>query len=131
MKRVVLFLLVAAVLLAGLWIGLRPAPPAAVATTAAEPSAEAAPASVKRFELSFPASEPTATVLQVMQGELVEVQVTSARDDELHLHGYELAVPLQAGVPGTLRVLAEHAGRFELELHGAHAEIAVLEVQPR
>ena len=38
---------------------------------------------------------------------------------------------LRAGEPATLAFTAEHAGRFEIELHHRHAEIGALEVSPR
>ncbi len=138
--RLAIFAVLALLLLAALWLGLRPAPPPAlppapqqlpVAVGAEVPVAAAAPA-VQRFTLTapLPAAAPRET-LRVQAGDTVEIVVTSAQDDELHLHGYDLAVDLRAGEPGTLRLVAEHAGRFEIELHRGHAEIAVLEVAPR
>lgn len=69
--------------------------------------------------------------LTVVQGTEVTVVVTSDRDDELHLHGYDRAVKLAARKPTPLTFLADRAGRFELELHGTHAGIAAIEVQPQ
>jgi FtsP/CotA-like multicopper oxidase with cupredoxin domain len=143
MKRLLLFLVIAAAVLGGLWYGLRPSssPPAASPVTAdtkpaanvADATNAAAPAasSVQRFELRPPAAGMPATVLQVQEGDNVALVVTSAHNDELHLHGYDLSLQLQPGVPGTLLFQAQHAGRFDVELHHAHAELAVLEVRPR
>lgn len=64
------------------------------------------------------------------QGQHVQIDVLSDRDDELHLHGYDLHLPLSAGKPVTLSLHAEHSGRFELELHKRHLSLAVLEVHP-
>lgn len=69
--------------------------------------------------------------VQVRQGESVMLRLTSDHDDELHLHGYDLQLQLQANKPASLLVQAEHSGRFELELHHAHVDLAVLEVQPK
>ena len=68
--------------------------------------------------------------MTVPQGTEVTIRVHTDVADELHLHGYDRKVPISAGDPGVLTFLADRAGRFELELHKAHAELAVLEVQP-
>ncbi|WP_157622726.1 hypothetical protein [Solimonas soli] len=128
MKRALLFLIAAAAVLGGLWLALRP-PPADLSAPAAAPAPAAG--AVKRFELRPLPAEALTPVLHARQGDTIEFVVTAAGDDELHLHGYDLALDLKAGEPGTLRFVAEHAGRFDLELHHAHAELAVLEVQPR
>lgn len=136
--RLVIFGVAALLLLASLWVGLRPeVPPSAQAPAALEtPSVVevqtlAAPETL-RFTLLAPLPEGvTGSVLRAQVGDRVEITVTSAQDDELHLHGYDRVLPLKADEPGTLALVAEHAGRFEIELHGAHSEIAVLEVSPR
>ncbi len=139
--RFALFVAAAVALLAGLWIALRPLPapapaPAGVPTAAgaaADPAQAAPEALTQRFSLSAPVPPGGAEnrVLRVRSGDTVELTVTSASDDEMHLHGYDLALRLRAGEPATLRFVAEHAGRFEIELHRTHAEIGALEVLPR
>ena len=64
------------------------------------------------------------------QGQQVQIEVLSDRDDELHLHGYDLHFALPAGKAVTLSLRAEHSGRFELELHKQHLTLAALEVHP-
>ena len=64
------------------------------------------------------------------QGQQVQIEVLSDRDDELHLHGYDLHLPLLAGKAVTLTLRADHSGRFELELHKQHLTLAALEVHP-
>lgn len=138
--RLAIFAALAVALLVGLGMVLRPAPqpvpppPVESAAGPVEASAALAPPApaVRRFELTAPRPAGTPLpALRVQAGETVEIVVTSVQDDELHLHGYDLAVDLRAGEPGTLRFVAEHAGRFEIELHRGHAEIAALEVAPR
>lgn len=141
MIRVGIFFGVAMAVLAGLWMLMRPlakppVPAAPVAEASTAPDTVSLPAettvtlpAVKRFELQPAAA--AAAPLQVQVGDEVELVITTAENDELHLHGYDLALSLRAGEQGTLRFVAEHAGRFELELHHAHAELAVLEVLPR
>lgn len=147
MAKIGIFFLLAAAMLTALWMLLKPisAPPpipAAAATPAAAAEASVTPdggevrivtATVpgpKRFTLE-PGNPAAPSVMQVQIGDEVELSITTRENDELHLHGYDLALPLRAGEPGTLRFVALHAGRFELELHHAHAELGVLEVLPR
>jgi FtsP/CotA-like multicopper oxidase with cupredoxin domain len=138
--RIAIFGALAVLLLAGLWGWLQPpAAPATLPEAVSSPQASAPvaaaipiPPAPQRFSLSAPLPIGTVgSVLRVQAGDSVEITVTSAKDDELHLHGYDLALQLRGGEPGTLRFVAEHAGRFEIELHRGHSEIAVLEVSPR
>lgn len=132
--RALLFAALATLTLVGLWAWLRPAPgpmPVTLAKPAQVAVATAAPTpALRRFSLAVPGSSGTEP-MRVAQGERVEITVTSAERDELHLHGYDLALELQAGQPATLTFTAEHAGRFEIELHHHHAGLGVLEVSPR
>ena len=50
-------------------------------------------------------------------GEMLTVVVTSDHDDELHAHGFEVEVPLKAGVPTTIILTGKDPGVFEVELH--------------
>lgn len=63
-------------------------------------------------------------------GSIVELTVESDVADELHLHGYDLTVDLEPGVPGTLRLTADIPGIFEMELESSHLLISELEVAP-
>jgi len=65
--------------------------------------------------------------LRVGLGETVSITVTSLRADELHLHGYDLLVPLPAGRPAELRFRATIPGVFELELEELHRQLATLQ----
>lgn len=69
-------------------------------------------------------------VARIVQGQRIELVIDSSADDELHLHGYDLTLPLQAGKPARLAFTADRIGRFVLELHSAHRRIGVLEVVP-
>ena len=129
-----IFLFVAFVLLAGLWSLLRPLPqtiPRPAATAVAVTTAAAV--APQRFHIDAPSADgaPAIAILQARAGDKIELSVRSAQDDELHLHGYDLSLALRAGETGTLKFTAEHAGRFEIELHEGHVQIGVLEVSPR
>ena len=127
-------------LLAGLFLYLKP-PPASTNVEAAAPSVTAQEPSPHKPEVSAPqvfelvvAKNQLAqgeAVLRTTQGTEIILRVTSDHADELHLHGYDLSLSLPKGQPAELRFMADRSGRFEYELHHAHLELGVLEVQPR
>lgn len=134
-----IFVVVGAALLAGLFVLFKPdgsPEPAATATATPAPpppAATAVPIGPRLFQVELKdnriASGPT--VLKVSQGDEVLLRVTADKADELHLHGYDLQLALKPGVPAELRFVASRSGRFEYELHHAHAEVGALEVQPK
>lgn len=64
------------------------------------------------------------------KGETIEFAVVADAADELHLHGYDLTAELAPGRAATMRLEATIEGIFELELHGAHTQIASITVEP-
>lgn len=63
-------------------------------------------------------------------GEEVVFTVTSDTADEVHVHGYDITVPLTPGEPATVRFQAEIPGVFEVELHGSGLLLTQLRVTP-
>jgi len=137
--RLSLALLLGLLVLVGLFMLLKPEPPAPAAVPAAAPAVAAPqaplpPAAPRRYEWQLQDGHLSAgpALLAVTQGEQVQLSVTADRAGELHLHGYDLQANLQPGVAVVLDFVADRSGRFELELHGAHHEaLGALEVQPR
>lgn len=133
-------LVLSAAALAALYLFARPRAPSE-SRPAAAPAAPPAPGSLQpgppladvrefTFEILTGAVRGPAQLV-VSEGERVTLRVRSDSADELHLHGYDISVPLPAGEEVVLKFVASKAGRFELELHGAHLELGALEVQPR
>jgi hypothetical protein len=58
----------------------------------------------------------------------VRIEVTADREEEVHLHGYDLKAELQPGVPGTIDFVATTPGLFLIELEDSHLLLAQLEV---
>lgn len=147
MRNALITLAIGLLLLVGLfWLfkpGAAPTPTPAVAAGAAEPLAAVAdpvpapaPApAVARLELQIAEGrllgEPQS--YRLSQGAQVELQLRSDRAGELHLHGYDLEAKVQPGLPTLLSFRADHAGRFEMELHSkaGHIDLGALEVQPQ
>ena len=155
MNRQALFaILFGAGLMTGLFYLMRPepeppaapAPPAAGSEVPPPPGAlPGEPGPVPEGSLELPAppamtvdwtvrggkltAGPARVVLKA--GDDVVLNVLSDRDDELHLHGYDLSMDLKAGQSARLSFRAEHSGRFEAELHRSHLQLGTLEVLPR
>ena len=65
---------------------------------------------------------------RVPLGHTVNLRVTSDEADEVHLHGYDLTLDLEAGAPAVLTFDATIPGVFEAELHDAAIPLVELEV---
>lgn len=65
----------------------------------------------------------------IHKGAAVLIRVKSDVADEIHLHGYDLSAPVDAGGTATIEFLADITGRFELELENRGVQIADLTVQ--
>jgi FtsP/CotA-like multicopper oxidase with cupredoxin domain len=72
--------------------------------------------------------------VRVQQGDAVQLHWTSNVPMSLHLHGYDLAIPLQPNVPAVTSFAARLPGRFPVSDHGAGAgherAVLYLEVLP-
>ncbi len=132
----IIFAFTAVLVLAGLWLAFRPAPPLPANEISNVPVAAAplvAQTQEKSFELVLRDGKLASgsAALQVRQGEQVTLRIDSNVNDELHVHGYDLKLRIRAGEPATLQFAASRSGRFELELHRKHTQAGVLEVYPR
>jgi plastocyanin len=67
--------------------------------------------------------------LDVKLGATVRLQVTSDEDDVLHVHGYDVEEPLEAGHTTTVELTADQPGVFEVETHETELELLQLEVR--
>ncbi len=73
--------------------------------------------------------ETRSNEVDVPLGETVEIIVSSDRDDEVHVHGYDLFEPVKAGKSTRLRFTADIPGVFEVELEDAGLTLLELRVQ--
>ena len=69
-------------------------------------------------------------VIKAKRGDTVRLTFMSNAEDELHLHGYDIAIPLLPNQIGVLEFEAKYPGRFGYELHQAHREIGAVEIYP-
>ena len=86
----------------------------------------------KHFALEIKNRQLTGeTTLSVEEGDSVILMITSDEDEELHVHGYDKSVELQAGKSATLTFEAVATGRFPFELEQSGTDLGALEVHPR
>ena len=67
-------------------------------------------------------------VFEVALGDRVDLWVVSDIDDEMHVHGYDIFVDLEAGVPFNLGFVADVPGVFAVEVHAGHTRLFDIEV---
>lgn len=118
MVRATVLVLIAVLVLGGLFVALRPDPPAA------GPEERAVEVEIQGDEMS-PAE------VTVGEGDRVTLKFTADRPRELHLHGYDREVEIEPGETATLSLEATLTGRFEVEAHETGAGLGALIVQPR
>jgi FtsP/CotA-like multicopper oxidase with cupredoxin domain len=73
--------------------------------------------------------EPPPTRVDVRVGQTVRITVTSDEPGELHVHGYDIEVELTPGQPGTVELVADQTGLFEVETHEQGLQLLQLVVQ--
>ncbi len=74
---------------------------------------------------------PAAPTLRLRQGETLELRLTAAAAEVVHLHGYDIEVAVAPGSPVTVLFNANLAGRFVAEAHdAAETPVFFVEVVP-
>jgi hypothetical protein len=84
--------------------------------------------------IALKGGEPVGGVenLDFSSGERVRFRVTSDIEGEVHVHGYEIEKPIEAGGSVSFDFPARLEGGYEVELHhgGGETQIAELKIQP-
>jgi len=103
-------------------------------TTTAAPEPAPAPAPKPRYvEVRVRDGQPVDGVkkIKAQKGDRVRIEVSSPdTSDEIHVHGYDVSRDLKAGGRVRFSFEATAEGIFEIELEGAHVQIAELSVEP-
>ncbi|MCE2680754.1 MAG: hypothetical protein LW629_09975 [Burkholderiales bacterium] len=74
--------------------------------------------------------ETGVNVVRVKKAGNVVIKVQSNSTEELHLHGYDLRLPVSGSAVSEFRFQALKTGRFEMESHTTHKPVLILEVHP-
>jgi hypothetical protein len=72
---------------------------------------------------------PRTQRIDVPKDSRVRLQVTTDVDDEVHVHGYDLEEPLEAGRTATIEFVADQQGVFTVETHEGGLKLLQLEVR--
>lgn len=135
-KNNLLYLIVGVLVLIGLFYLLKPktTPPTQNTPTPTESTSSAQPsATTKIFDLIVKNKKLVSgpETIQVTEGDQVTINITNDEDEELHLHGYDKSVDLEASKSAQLNFTANLTGRFPYELEHSKTEIGALEVAPK
>lgn len=118
MARTLTLLLVAAVVLGGLFFALRP-----------DTSTEGPQERTVELEIQGDAMNPSE--ISVGEGDDVTLRINTDHLVELHVHGYDLEQEVDPGETATLSFKADETGRFEIEDETTATGLGTLVVEPR
>ena len=82
------------------------------------------------FDVTVTGDKADRTDLQAKEGDMISLTFTTDRDEEIHLHGYDLAFECKAGQPLTRTFKADRTGRFEFEIEASGTHLGNLTVNP-
>ena len=107
------------------------------ATSTTEPSSTSeAPTTTEGFAGTVIEAKVTGSTVEtasrrvrVDRGEKVRIRVEADRNEEVHLHGYDLSRDVAPGKPAVLDFVADAPGIFEVELERAHLRLFEIQVQ--
>lgn len=83
------------------------------------------------FTLKVQGDKMSPDKLTAHQGDTLTLSVTSDREEEIHLHGYDLGFNPRPGRTDTKAFKADKTGSFEIEIEESKQHLGVLEVLPR
>lgn len=113
------------------------APPETATEAAGSTAEETAPAPRPKPEPAVPTvvyegGAPKGGVkrLRFEEGDQVRFRIRSDVADEVHVHGFDTYVDVDAGKTTTIAFKARFDGAYEVEMHGSGTQVATLEIQP-
>jgi uncharacterized lipoprotein YajG len=111
-----------------------PASTASPSPSESSGSASATPGETQRaVEISVAVSDgkvrPKPRRVEVEKDSRVRLLVTVDIDDQVHVHGYDIEEPLEAGRTTTVEFVADQSGVFEVETHDSGLALLQLEVR--
>ena len=82
------------------------------------------------FDVKVTGDSADKTDLQARQGDTITLTFTTDKDEEIHLHGFDIAFDCKAGEPLTKTFEADRTGQFEFEIEGSSTHLGNLTVKP-
>lgn len=80
-------------------------------------------------ELANGKVSPNGARVNLSKGERFVLDITSDRDDKVHVHGFDKEIDVAAGKQATLELVADRTGRYEVESHDPALLIVVLQIR--
>jgi hypothetical protein len=72
--------------------------------------------------------DPNGERVSLAKGTTLVLTITSDHADEVHVHGYDVEIPVTSGATVTKEILLDQVGRFEVESHEPQFTILQLTV---
>jgi FtsP/CotA-like multicopper oxidase with cupredoxin domain len=123
--------------------GLDPATTANTPTQTAAPTTGGTEAQPQNTPETTPTADPVIMIevkggepvggvqeIEVDKGDRVQYTVTSDAPEEVHTHGYDIAMDVAPGKPAKFDFTADIDGIYEVELEDSAVQIAKLRVNP-
>lgn len=122
MKGLKATLVVAGIALALMLSGCGPA-----SSATSEAPTQAGPTEI-RITLSEGGISPNGQRVNLHHGEQFTLEITTDRDDILHVHGFDTEITVKAGERTTKTMRADRIGRYEIESHDPPLVTVVLQI---
>ena len=84
----------------------------------------------KRFNIHVTGTKSDLGDFSAGKGDKVTITITTDKDEEVHLHGYDIHFDCKSGTPLTKSFTADKTGQFEYELEAAMDHLGNLTVNP-
>lgn len=107
------------------------APAPTPSTTPADTVSASASPAVTTIEIQLKDGKvsPNGDRVDLNQGDQFVLDITSDRDDEVHVHGFDKDIEVSAGQHVRVPMTADRTGRFEVESHHPELLIVVLQIR--
>ncbi len=96
--------------------------------TSSTQTTTAAPVSID-ITLQDGAADPVGERVDLSVGQQFTMNITSDRDDEIHVHGFDTTIDVTAGQPVSRTLTVEQVGTFEVESHDPVITIVILQIR--
>lgn len=107
----------------------QPATPSGLATPSVASTPSLRTLRTVRIELTNGKVSPNGARVELNRGEPFMLDITSDRDDEIHVHGFDKTIGVKAGDRVKVPMIADRTGRFEVESHHPALLIVVLQIR--
>jgi hypothetical protein len=84
----------------------------------------------KKFDIHVTGTKSDLGDFSATKGDEITLTITTDKDEEVHLHGYDIHFSCKAGTPLTKTFTADKTGQFEYELEATMDHLGNFTVNP-